>query len=83
MLMPNENAHNRDIVLDYRDGSLQHISELHRGYDPLQYPLIFSHGTDGWHINLKPSNGKKLTALVYYRYHIKVRQNVSVLLRAQ
>jgi len=24
---------------------LQRISELHRSYDPLQYPLIFSYGT--------------------------------------
>ena len=68
VLMPNENANNRDIVLHYRDGGLHSISELHRGYDPLQYPLIFSHGTDGWHINLKLANNKKLTALVYYRY---------------
>ena len=83
VLMPNENANNRDIVLHYRDGGLHSISELHRGYDPLQYPLIFSHGTDGWHINLKLANNKKLTALVYYRYHIMVRQYVSVLLRAK
>ena len=83
ILMPNDNVHNRDIILHYRDGGLQHISELHRGYDPLQYPLLFPHGTDGWHINLKLQNGKKLTALVYYRYHIMVRQNVSILLRAK
>ena len=35
VLVPNENANNRDIVLHYRDGGLNHISELHRGYDPL------------------------------------------------
>ena len=51
------------IVLHYRDGGLQHILELHRGYDPLQYPLIFSHGTDGWNINLKLSNSKKTDSL--------------------
>jgi len=82
VLMPNENASNRDIVLHNRDGGSHHISELHRGYDPLLYPLIFSHSTDGWHINLKLANTKKITALVYYHYHIMVRQNVSVLLRA-
>ena len=73
VLMPNDNTSNRDIVLHYRDGGLQHISELHRSYDPLQYPLLFPHGTDGWHVKLKLQNGKKLTALVYYRYHIMVR----------
>ena len=80
VLMPNENANNR---LHYIDGGLHHISELHRGYDPLQYPLIFSHDTDGWHIYLKLANNKKLTYLVYYRYHIMVRKNVSVLLRVK
>ena len=83
VLMPNDVTNNRDIVLHYRDGGLQHISELHRSYDPLQYPLLFPHGTDGWHVNLKLQNGRKLTAMVYYRYHIMVRQNVSVLLRAK
>ena len=81
--MPNDNVHNRDIMLHYRDGGLQHILKLHRSYDPLQYPLLFPHGTNGWHINLKLQNGKKLTALVYYRYHIMVRQNVFILLRAK
>ena len=61
VLMSNDNVNNRDIVLHYRDGSLQRISELHRGYDPLQYPLLFSYRTDGWHINLKLANGRKLT----------------------
>ena len=74
VLMPNDNISNRDVVLHYRDGGLRRISELHRSYDPLQYPLLFPHGTDGWHVNLKLQNGKKLTALVYYRYHIMVRQ---------
>ena len=83
VLMPNDNVNNRDTVLHYRDGGLQHISKLHRSYDPLQYPLLFPHGTDGWHVNLKLQNGKKLTALVYNHYHIMVIQNVSILLRAK
>ena len=83
VLMPNDATSNRDIVLHYRDGGLKHISELHRGYDPMQYPLLFPDGTDGWHVNLKLRNGRKLTAMVYYRYHIMVRENVSVLLRAK
>ena len=58
VLMPNDNVNNRDIVLHYRDGGLRHISEIHRGYDPLQYPLLFPHGTDGWHVYLKLQNGK-------------------------
>ena len=83
VLMPNDATNNRDIVLHYRDGDLKRISELHRSYYPLQYPLLFPNGTDGWHINLKLQNGRKLTAMVYYRYHIMIRQNMSVLLRAK
>ena len=83
VLMPNDATNNRDIVLHYRDGGLKRISELHRSYDPLQYPLLFTNGTDGWHVNLKLRNGRKLTAMVYYCYHIMIRQNVSVLLRAK
>ena len=82
--MPNEATNNRDIVLHYRDGRLKRVSELNQSYDPLQYPLLFLNDTDGWHVNLKLQNGRKLTAMVYYRYHnIMIRQNVSVLLRAK
>ena len=44
VLMPNDATNNSDIVLQlhYRDGGLKCISELHRSYDPLQYPLLFS-----------------------------------------
>jgi len=65
--MPNDNVNNRDILLHYRDESLHRISELHRA---LQCPLLFSYSTDGWHINLKLANGRKLTVMVNYRYHI-------------
>ena len=80
VLMPNDATNNRDIVLHYRDGGLKRISELNQSYDPLQYPLLFPNGTDGWHVNLKLQNGRKLTAMVYYCYHVMIRQNVSLLL---
>ena len=41
ILMPNEPTNNRDIVLHYRNGHLDKVSELHRTYDALQYPLLF------------------------------------------
>ena len=53
ILMPNEPTATRDIIIHNKDGSLQHISELHRAYDPLQYPLLFVHGTDGYNLYLK------------------------------
>lgn len=43
----------RDIVLETMDGNLKRISELHAGYLPLQYPLLFPYGEDGYHIDLQ------------------------------
>lgn len=45
----------RDIVLRLRQDNnfLDRISELHPGYAPLQYPLLFPYGTNGWHADLK------------------------------
>lgn len=52
-----ENCESRDIVLTRRDsGQLQRISETHRSYDALQYPLIFWQGDDGYYINIKMIN---------------------------
>ena len=81
--MTDNNTHNRDIVLHYKNNTLVHIFELHRGYDTLQYPLIFPLGTDGWHINLTLQNGKRLTFRLYYGYHMMVRAQISTLLQAK
>ena len=81
LLMPNDATSNRDI----RSITLQGwwVETYLRGYDPLQYPLLFPYDTDGWQVNLKLQNGRKLTAMVYHHYHIMVRQAVSVLLHAK
>jgi len=42
----------RIIVLRPRDNTLQRVSQIHQSYDALQYPLIFSHGEDGYSINI-------------------------------
>lgn len=44
-----------DIVLHRRNAnnSLERISETHRCYDALQYPLLFWQGEDGYHFNIK------------------------------
>jgi hypothetical protein len=39
----------RDIVLRNRAGPLYRISDLHPAYAPLQYPLLFPRGENGWH----------------------------------
>lgn len=51
----------RDIVLHRRNNQLKRVSETHRSYDALQYPILFWQGEDGYHFNIKminPANGK-------------------------
>ncbi|KAL7111175.1 hypothetical protein ACP275_05G071400 [Erythranthe tilingii] len=42
----------RDIVVETRSNKLQRISELHPLYLPLQYPLLFPYGEDGYRDNI-------------------------------
>lgn len=66
----------RDIVLSTKQGPLRHIHETHPLYDPLQYVLFFPYGSPGWHPNIRNlNNGRKITALQYYSYHIIKRKN--------
>ena len=53
ILMPNEVNENdtRQVVCTYRAtagiSNFQTLSDTHRSYDPLAYPLFLPHGTDG------------------------------------
>ncbi|XP_050321330.1 uncharacterized protein LOC126753698 [Bactrocera neohumeralis] len=79
-----ESRESRDIVLTRRDsGQLQRISETHRSYDALQYPLMFWQGDDGYYININminPSTGeettRKVSGMNFYAYRLMIRQNV-------
>ncbi|KAK1416261.1 hypothetical protein QVD17_32050 [Tagetes erecta] len=42
----------RDIIVKTRSGSLHRISELHPSYLPLQYPLLFPYGDDGYRVDI-------------------------------
>ncbi|CAD7078638.1 unnamed protein product [Hermetia illucens] len=62
ILTVGENLETRDIVLTRRE--LQQISEIHRSYDTVQYPLMFWQGEDGYYFNIKminPLNGEETT----------------------
>ena len=58
----------RDIVIKQQDDGLTKISELHASYDALQYPLLFPHGNDGYHINSATS------CMKHYAYILMVRK---------
>nr|XP_017217380.1 PREDICTED: uncharacterized protein LOC108194955 [Daucus carota subsp. sativus] len=46
-------ATNRDIVVHYKEGGLERISELHPCFMSLQYPLLFPRGEDGYRLGIK------------------------------
>jgi len=83
ILMDNDVAEARDVVLRFRDGAgggLKRISELHPSYDALQYPLMFPYGNDGYTIYLMTEGERKVTQLQYYSYHIMVREGNDILM---
>ena len=51
-----EDLQSRDIILHRWNNDLKRVSETHRSYDALQYPLIFWQGEDGYHFNIKMVN---------------------------
>lgn len=64
-----------------RNGVLRRVNETHQCYDPLQYPLLFPYGTDGYSIYLKQKNGSTaLSAMQYYKYSLMTRDNNYLLL---
>lgn len=48
-----EEFNSRDVILHRRNDQLSRVSETHRSYDALQYPIIFWQGEDGYHFNIK------------------------------
>lgn len=46
----------RDIILHRRDAKLERVSETHRWYDALQYPLLFWEGEDGYNFKIMQVN---------------------------
>ncbi|XP_076954058.1 uncharacterized protein LOC143628319 [Bidens hawaiensis] len=74
---------NRDIIVNSRSSGLRRISELHPSYTPLQFPLLFPFGEDGYkidipHRNIDPSSTaarKKCTMREFFAYRLQDRPN--------
>jgi hypothetical protein len=81
IVMVGDQFERRDIIIHRRGEALQRISETHRSYDALQYPLMLWRGEDGYHFNImqinsatgKPTN-KKVSAMDFYAYRIMIRE---------
>ncbi|KAL7602055.1 hypothetical protein Lser_V15G21000 [Lactuca serriola] len=78
-----ESIENRDIVVQTKSGFLQRISELHPSYLPLQYPLLFPYGDDGYSVDILhrgvafTTNSKraKCTMREYFAFRIQDRDH--------
>jgi hypothetical protein len=62
------------------DGPLQYVSDIHRSFDPLHYPLLFPKGEDSWYAGMSSSLDliaphKKLSVRDFYAYHINERDD--------
>ncbi|RCN48933.1 hypothetical protein ANCCAN_05042 [Ancylostoma caninum] len=80
VVMVEDEFERRDIIIQKRNDSLQRISETHRSYDALQYPILFWEGEDGYHFNIMqtdPRTGlsltKKVSAKDFYANRIMIR----------
>lgn len=74
-----EQFQSRDIVLHRRNEQLQRVSELHRSYDALQYPILHWKGDDGYHINIPmidPQTGK---IHIYSSFKIILHSNYPII----
>ena len=82
IVMVGHSCSSRDIVLHCRDTTLTRISETHRSYDGLQYPLMFWNGDDGYHFQYFQRNvssglptNKKISSASFYCYRLMIRAN--------
>ncbi|XP_021995336.1 uncharacterized protein LOC110892485 [Helianthus annuus] len=73
----------RDIIVETKTGRLKRISELHASYLPLQYPLLFPYGDDGYRVDIlhrdvisvEKSKRPTCTMREFFAYRIQDRQN--------
>ncbi|KAH1256097.1 hypothetical protein GmHk_03G006337 [Glycine max] len=76
-------ADKRDIIIEKQSGLLKRIHELHPAYLPLQYPLLYPKGEDGYrvdiphkdHANIHTAKRKKVTLREYFCYRLQSRTN--------
>jgi len=76
---------NRDVIIQRRyGGGLQQMNDLAPSYDPLQYPLLFLAGEDGWSENLRLQNNQdgartRVSMAAYYAQRVHFSGELSAL----
>ena len=58
VLILNNKAEYRDIIVPLKNNSLMKINEFNPAYDCLQYPILFPYGTSGYHCFLFYNSNK-------------------------
>ena len=85
------NFQRRDIIVKELSGTPQRIHELHPSYLPLQYPLLFPRGEDGYRDDINHftddidsnKSKKRVSMREYFVYKLMTRKNeVSTILHA-
>jgi hypothetical protein len=87
MIIPNKPGEvgNRDVIVQRRyGGGLQRMNELAPFYDPLQYPLLFLAGEDGWSKILRLHNNQdgartRVSMAAYYAQRVHFSGELSAL----
>ncbi|KAI9123500.1 hypothetical protein K1719_004800 [Acacia pycnantha] len=81
----------RDIIVEKYSGKPQRINELHASYLPLQYPILFPFGEDGYRDDIEYREGtlsttktkKRLSMREFFSYRLMTRLNeISTMLHA-
>ena len=71
------NCEPHDLVLQQRGGKLQSISDLNPKGMPLHFTLLFPHGTYGWDLMMKHTDGKRrVTTREFYVFHLNQRDPI-------
>ncbi|KAG5023171.1 hypothetical protein JHK82_019074 [Glycine max] len=65
-------ADKRDIIIEKQSGLLKRIHELHPAYLPLQHPLLYPKGEDGYRLNTPQ---ERVTLHEYFCYRLQSRTN--------
>jgi hypothetical protein len=66
----------KDIILHSHNGQLQRLPEFHASYMPLQYPLLFPYGEDGFHEKI-PLTKSYLDSSTRKRVRVSLREFIA------
>jgi hypothetical protein len=73
-----DSGDNRHIMIRrINDGPPVFISDWHRLYHPLAYPLLFPNGQTGWYLGMQSQTGGTITRHQYLKYLMMRREKLS------